>query len=89
MTALEIFHKAIDNLEATPAEVILEKAKAAFNFVYWNKGRPAHYQCKGCETKEIARLKTGSSKLVDVILHEDAAVTLVTSDRYYMKFHNR
>lgn len=87
---------AVDNLidslqeiDKKPTNVILEKAKGAFNYCYFKKGSIAHLQSKGCNSKEIANLKNPNAKFVDYILHQDDSITLITSDKYYLRFYNR
>lgn len=87
--AIQNFQEAIQDIKNTSTDVILEKAKGAYNYVCWNRNMLAHRQCKGSYSKNIAHLKNGNSKFVDFILHQDDSVTLITSDKYYLKFYNR
>lgn len=85
---VENFRDAINNLQNTPAELILAKAKEAYSYCFYAHGRPAHLQDKGCTTEDIARLK-GNQQFKDSIHHRDGSTTLITTQNFYLKFNNR
>lgn len=87
--AVDNLINSLQDLKNNPTNVILEKAKGAFNYCYFKKGSIAHLQSKGCKTEEIAKLKNPQAKFEDYILHQDNSITLITSDKYYLRFHNR
>lgn len=72
-----------------PAETVLLKAKERFNYVNWNRGVPAHYQSPGCYLSEVKGLVTTSIRFVDSVSHSNGDLTLVTNNKFYIRFSNR
>lgn len=87
--AIENLEETIQDLKNQSPKVVLEKAKGLYNYCCWSKNIPAHLQSKGCPSEEIANLKNKNAKFVDFIKHRDNSLTLITSDKFYLKFLNR
>lgn len=82
------FISTVEHLEKHRPELVLEKAKEAYNYCFFNKGSKAHLQSKKTKTKDIKGFRDKHNKFIDVIFHKDSSITLVTADKYYLRFYN-
>lgn len=81
------FRRTVEDLEEQKPELILAKAKEAFQYCFYNKNAPAHRHSKRTTTEDIKGFKNRNIRFVDTIFHKDESITLITACGFYLRFY--